>query len=60
MLTPPEITRTTCGGCGALVEGLNERYSCTVCGWVNQWDDSTSPLPAAEDDPDYPGPRRRR
>lgn len=59
--TPHDLpfTRTTCSGCGAIVEGLNNRFSCTVCGWVNRWDDSTSPLPSAEDDPDYPGCRKR-
>ncbi|MEU8587656.1 hypothetical protein AB0C59_11750 [Streptomyces sp. NPDC048664] len=56
MPTPYDLpfTRTTCAGCGAIVEGLNNRFSCTVCGWVNRWDDSTSPLPCAEDDPDCP------
>lgn len=55
--TPPDLpfTRSNCRDCGALVEGLNERYACTLCGWVNRWDDSTSVLPAAEDDPDFPG-----
>ncbi|NBM15908.1 hypothetical protein [Streptomyces sp. GC420] len=60
--TPPEhaeITRGICGGCSAMVEGLNGRYSCALCGWVNRWDQSPAPLPSKEDDPDYDKPQPR-
>ncbi|MFF2847342.1 hypothetical protein ACFVT5_13500 [Streptomyces sp. NPDC058001] len=63
MTTPPEpfapaeITRAECRGCGAEVHGLNGRYACGVCGWVNHWAEGSAELPRAQDDPDYPGRR---
>lgn len=45
---PPEITRTECHQCGTEIYGLG--------GWVNHHSEGHSPLPTAEDDPDYPGP----
>ncbi|KUH39066.1 hypothetical protein NRO40_29750 [Streptomyces changanensis] len=51
----PEITTTACRECGAQVAGLNGRYACGVCGWVNPWWEGSNTLPAAEEDPDYPG-----
>ncbi|GHE98062.1 hypothetical protein GCM10018785_72930 [Streptomyces longispororuber] len=57
-VTPPleaEITRTECKQCGSEVSGLNGRFACTLCGWCNHWSEGHSELPAAEDDPDYPG-----
>lgn len=42
-----------------MVEGLNGRYSCALCGWVNRWDQSPAPLPSAQDDPDYDKPQPR-
>lgn len=53
---PPEITRTDCQQCGTEVYGLAGRYACPLCGWVNHHSEGHSPLPTAEDDPDYPGP----
>ncbi|MGW3416449.1 hypothetical protein [Streptomyces phaeochromogenes] len=53
--TGAEITTTECRGCGAMVSGLNGRYACGVCGWVNDWSEGHTVLPTAEDDPDYPG-----
>jgi ribosomal protein L37E len=50
-----EITTTDCRQCGAQVSGLNNRYACSYCGWVNHWAEGSSNLPAAQDDPDYPG-----
>nr|WP_239105766.1 hypothetical protein [Streptomyces sp. SID8014] len=52
----PQITFTSCRQCGAEVAGLDGRYACGVCGWVNRYDEGHRVLPAAEDDPDYPGP----
>jgi hypothetical protein len=52
----PEITTTMCRECGAGVSGLNGRYACGVCGWVNPWTEGHTILPTAEQDPDYPGP----
>lgn len=51
-----EITATECRECGAQVHGLNGRYACGLCGWVNHWSQGSTALPRAEDDPDYPGP----
>jgi hypothetical protein len=51
----PEITATDCRSCGAEVRGLNNRYACGMCGWVNHWAEGSGTLPTAEDDPDYPG-----
>ncbi|WP_435849264.1 hypothetical protein [Streptomyces lavendulocolor] len=47
-----EITHTDCRACGAAVSGLNGRYACGVCGWVNAWSEGHSALPTAADDPD--------
>lgn len=51
----PEITTTECRQCGAQVSGLNGRYACGLCGWVNHWSEGYGNLPTAQDDPDYPG-----
>ncbi|MFF8833150.1 hypothetical protein [Streptomyces sp. NPDC015131] len=50
----PEITTTECRACGAQVSGLDGRYACGVCGWVNAWSEGHSALPTAEHDPDHP------
>ncbi|WP_306806533.1 hypothetical protein [Streptomyces sp. DH12] len=55
-MSTPEITTTGCRDCGAHVSGLNGRYACGVCGWVNHWAEGSNTLPTAADDPDYPGP----
>ncbi|MFD6128653.1 hypothetical protein ACFWC2_14365 [Streptomyces diastaticus] len=54
--SPPEITYTSCRQCGTEIAGLDGRYACTVCDWVNRYDEGHRPLPSAEDDPDHPGP----
>jgi ribosomal protein S27AE len=50
-----EITTTECLQCGAEVHGLNGRYACGLCGWVNHWSQGSTTLPQAEDDPAHPG-----
>lgn len=52
----PEITRTECSRCGTEVHGLDGRYACGGCGWVNHYSDGHSELPGAETDVDYPNP----
>ncbi|MEU2181220.1 hypothetical protein [Streptomyces thermolilacinus] len=56
VLPTPEITTTPCRRCGTVVAGLNGRYACGVCGWVNPWWEGSNTLPTAEEDPDWPGP----
>ncbi|MDT9682046.1 hypothetical protein RND61_08155 [Streptomyces sp. TRM76323] len=56
----PEITTTECRQCGLRIAGLNGRYACGACGWVNSWREGSNTLPSAEDDPDYPGPEPDR
>ncbi|MBA3556077.1 MAG: hypothetical protein H0W29_15135 [Gemmatimonadales bacterium] len=48
------ITRTDCPRCGAEVAGIEGRYACALCGWVNDWGHGHAPLPTAADDPDRP------
>ncbi|PCG83030.1 hypothetical protein CIB93_26630 [Streptomyces sp. WZ.A104] len=43
----PEITYIGCARCGTQIAGLDGRYACSGCGWVNQWTDGHRPLPAA-------------
>ncbi|RDG31300.1 hypothetical protein DVH02_33500 [Streptomyces corynorhini] len=40
-------------GGGTLIAGLDGRYSCGVCGWVNHHSEGHGPLPRAEDDIDH-------
>ncbi|MEW1724208.1 hypothetical protein [Streptomyces sp. NPDC093109] len=49
----PEITHGECRQCGTLIAGLDGRYSCGVCGWVNHHSEGHRPLPRAEDDIDH-------
>jgi ribosomal protein S27AE len=49
----PEITHAECRQCGTLIAGLDGRYSCGVCGWVNHHSEGHRPLPRAEDDTDH-------
>ncbi|SCG01973.1 hypothetical protein GA0115259_107587, partial [Streptomyces sp. MnatMP-M17] len=35
------------------IAGLDGRYSCGVCGWVNHHSEGHRPLPRAEDDIDH-------
>lgn len=46
----PEITYAECRQCGTLIAGLDGRYSCGVCGWVNHHSEGHRLLPRAEDD----------
>ncbi|QIQ05364.1 hypothetical protein [Streptomyces liangshanensis] len=50
----PEITYAECRQCGTLIAGLDGRYSCGVCGWVNHHSEGHRELPRAEDDADHP------
>ncbi|WP_299530685.1 hypothetical protein [uncultured Streptomyces sp.] len=54
-VTGPEVTYTECRQCGTLIAGLDGRYACPGCGWVNDHSEGHRALPTAEDDPDYPG-----
>ncbi|EFE81587.1 predicted protein [Streptomyces albidoflavus] len=56
-MSASEITRTECRQCGTEIYGVNGRYSCAVCGWVNPWYEGHGELPTAEDDPDRKGGR---
>lgn len=49
---PHEITRTDCRRCGTEVHGLDGRYSCPLCGWVNHWSEGHTELPTEADDID--------
>lgn len=49
-LAGQEITRTQCGRCGSEVAGVNGRYACGVCGWINHWSEGHKALPTAADD----------
>lgn len=51
--TGPEITYAECRQCGTLIAGLDGRYSCGVCGWVNHHSEGHRALPRAEDDVDH-------
>lgn len=59
-LPAPEITEAECRRCGTLIAGLDGRYACGVCGWVNDHSEGHRRLPRAEEDPDFPRGRRRR
>ncbi|WP_432150288.1 hypothetical protein [Streptomyces sp. bgisy029] len=43
----PEITFIGCARCGTQIAGLDGRYACSGCGWVNEWTEGHRPLPAA-------------
>ncbi|WSP58673.1 hypothetical protein OG306_33085 [Streptomyces sp. NBC_01241] len=45
-----EITRTDCRQCGTEVHGIDGRYACALCGWVNHWSEGNGSLPAESDD----------
>ncbi|WP_351237234.1 hypothetical protein [Streptomyces sp. NPDC002133] len=44
-----EITRTDCVQCGTEVYGLDGRYACPLCGWVNHWSEGHTELPVDVD-----------
>lgn len=41
---PPEITYIGCAQCGTQIAGLDGRYACPGCGWVNDWSEGHTPL----------------
>ena len=49
-LSGQEITTTDCRRCGTEISGVNGRYSCPGCGWVNDWSEGHTELPTAADD----------
>ncbi|MGW1769065.1 hypothetical protein ACWCQL_34095 [Streptomyces sp. NPDC002073] len=57
-LSAPEITEAECRRCGTLIAGLDGRYACGVCGWVNDHSEGHRRLPRADEDPDRPRGRR--
>ena len=54
-LSMQEITRTQCGQCGTEIHGINGRYACPGCGWVNNWSEGHTELPTGDQDPDAAG-----
>lgn len=59
-LPPPELTEAECRRCGTYIAGLDGRYACGVCGWVNDHAEGHRRLPRADEDPDRPPKGRRR
>ncbi|MFJ3877911.1 hypothetical protein ACIPW5_10670 [Streptomyces sp. NPDC090077] len=59
-LPAPELTEAECRRCGTLIAGLDGRYACGVCGWVNDHSEGHRRLPRADEDPDRPPAGRRR
>lgn len=47
-----EITTTGCPDCGTEISGVNGRYACGICGFVNHWSEGHTELPPAVSDPD--------
>ncbi|MFF2941253.1 hypothetical protein ACFVSQ_15570 [Streptomyces niveus] len=47
-----QITEAECRQCGTLIAGLDGRYACPLCGWVNNWSEGHTILPTGPDDPD--------
>ncbi|MET9318579.1 hypothetical protein ABZX75_00025 [Streptomyces sp. NPDC003038] len=59
-LPAPELTEAECRRCGTYIAGLDGRYACGVCGWVNDHSEGHRRLPRADEDPDRPAKKRRR
>ncbi|MGO4462852.1 hypothetical protein AB4039_37080 [Streptomyces sp. M-16] len=59
-LPAPELTEAECRRCGTYIAGLDGRYACGVCGWVNDHSEGHRRLPRADEDPDRPPAGRRR
>lgn len=59
-LPAPELTEAECRRCGTYIAGLDGRYACGVCGWVNDHSEGHRRLPRADEDPDRPMKGRRR
>lgn len=55
----PEITHAECRQCGTQIAGLDGRYACGVCGWVNPWSEGYSDLPTPEPHDAEPSNRLR-
>jgi ribosomal protein L37E len=49
-LDTQEITVTDCRRCGVQLSGINGRYSCSACGWVNHWSEGHNQLPPGDAD----------
>ncbi|MGW3763114.1 hypothetical protein [Streptomyces sp. NPDC005131] len=49
-VTRTEITRTDCVQCGTEVHGIDGRYACPLCTWVNHWSAGNGALPTESDD----------
>ncbi|MGW3839674.1 hypothetical protein ACWD9X_14125 [Streptomyces sp. NPDC005075] len=49
-MTRTEITRTDCVQCGTEVHGIDGRYACPLCTWVNHWSAGNGALPTESDD----------
>lgn len=47
-----ELTVRDCPKCGVAVTGVNGRYACTACGWVNHWSEGHTPLPKSPPESD--------
>lgn len=60
MTEHPEITYIGCARCGTQIAGLDGRYACSGCGWVNEWTEGHRPLPGSRSgrsgDVSVPGP----
>lgn len=52
-----EITRMDCRQCGTEIFGIEGRYACALCGWVNVWSEGNNELPSEDDDADWPRPQ---
>ncbi|MGW5850371.1 hypothetical protein ACWFQ8_20885 [Streptomyces sp. NPDC055254] len=59
-LPAPELTEAECRRCGTYIAGLDGRYACGVCGWVNDHSEGHRRLPRDDEDPDRPPKGRRR
>ncbi|MCY0917800.1 MULTISPECIES: hypothetical protein [unclassified Streptomyces] len=59
-LPAPELTEAECRRCGTHIAGLDGRYACGVCGWVNDHSEGHRRLPRADEDPDRPAGNRQR
>lgn len=49
-LAGQRVTEKQCAECGAVVAGVNGRYACGACGWINHWSDGDTRLPGPEED----------
>ncbi|MBT2471594.1 hypothetical protein J7E97_27950 [Streptomyces sp. ISL-66] len=54
------MTEAECRRCGTYIAGLDGRYACGVCGWVNDHSEGHRRLPRADEDPDRPAKGGRR